>query len=212
MPVSVVLADAQPVVLEGLKSVLRRAKNFRIVAQCATSEQALRAVRKHRPNILVLDIHISSRNGLDILRQMARAKLPTRSVVFTTSVNDNQTLELIRLGASGLVLKNAPPRMLIHCIRKVQAGEQSFERGSSVTALEKLMRRERAARQRYENLSHREMQIVRMVSNGLRNKQIGKRLSVTEGTVQVHLHHIYRKLNLPHRLALALYARDIGLN
>ena len=101
--------------------------------------------------------------------------------------------------------------MLLHCIRKVQAGEKSFDRGFSVTALEKLLRPGKAARQRYESLSHREMQIVRMVAKGLRNKQIGKRLSVTEGTVQVHLHHIYRKLNLPHRLAVALYARDIAL-
>jgi DNA-binding NarL/FixJ family response regulator len=211
MAVSVVLADAQPIVLEGLKSVLRRAKSFRIVAQCTTSEQALHAVRKHRPNILVLDIHISPKNGFQILSHMARAKLTTRSVVFTASLNDHQTLELIRLGASGLVPKTVQPRMLLHCIRKVQAGEKAFARGFSVTALEKLLRRGKAARQRYESLSHREMQIVRMVAKGLRNKQIGKRLSVTEGTVQVHLHHIYRKLNLPHRLALALYARDIAL-
>jgi two-component system nitrate/nitrite response regulator NarL len=211
MAVSVVLADGQPIVLEGLKIVLRREKNFRILAQCTTSDQTLRAVRKHRPDILVLDIHMPSKNGFNVLRWMIKAKLPTRSVVFTAALNDHQTLELIRLGASGLVLKNVQPRMLIHCIRKVQAGKKSFERGSSATVLEKLLRRERAARQRYENLSHREMQIVRMVANGLRNKQIGKRLSVTEGTVQVHLHHIYRKLNLPHRLALALYARDIAL-
>ena len=211
MAVSVVLADAHPIVLEGLKSVLRRAKSFRIVAQCTTSEQILRAVRKYRPDILVLDIQISSKIGFDILSQMARAKLTTRSVVFTASLNDHQTLELIRLGASGLVLKNVQPRMLIQCIRKVQGGEKSFERGSSVTDIGKLLRRERSAHQRYENLSHREIQIVRMVAKGLRNKQIGKRLSLTEGTVQVHLHHIYRKLNLPHRLALALYARDIAL-
>ena len=124
MAVSVVLADAQPIVLEGLKSVLRRAKSFRIVAQCTTSEQALHAFRKHRPNILVLDIHISPKNGFQILSHMARAKLTTRSVVFTASLNDHQTLELIRLGASGLVPKTVQPRMLLHCIRKVQAGEK----------------------------------------------------------------------------------------
>jgi two-component system, NarL family, response regulator DesR len=108
-------------------------KNFRILAQCTTSEQTLRAVRRHRPDILPLDIHMPSKNGFDALRQMLKAKLPTRSVVFTATLNDHQTLELIGLGASGLVLKNVQLRMLIHCIRKVQAGEKSFERGSSVT-------------------------------------------------------------------------------
>ena len=211
MMVSLVLADAQPIVLEGLKSLLRREKNFRIVAQCTTSEQTLRALRKRRPDVLVLDIHIASKNGFDILRKMARAKLTTRSVVFTAALNEHQTLELIRLGASGVVLKNVPLKVLIQCIRKVQAGQKWFEGASSVPAIKKLLRRETPARHAYENLSHRQMQIVRMVASGLRNKQISRRLSISEGTVQVHLHHIYRKLNLPHRLALALYARDIGL-
>jgi DNA-binding NarL/FixJ family response regulator len=208
---SLVLVDAQPIVLEGLKSVFRREKNFRIRAQCTTSKETLRALRKHRPDILVLDVHIPSKNGFDVLRYMARTKLTTRSVVFTASLNDHQTLELIRLGASAVVLKYVQPKVLVQCIRKVQAGEKWFEHGSSVNALRKLRRWQMAARQAYENLTHRQMQIVRLVANGLRNKEISKRLSITEGTVEVHLHHIYRKLNLPNRLAVALYARDTGV-
>jgi two-component system nitrate/nitrite response regulator NarL len=211
MTVSLVLADAQPIVLEGLNSVLRREKNFRIVAQCTTSEQTLRAVRKRRPDVLVLDIHMSSKTGFDILREMIKAKLTTRSVVFTAALNDKQTREIIRLGASGVVLKDVQPKVLLQCIRKVQAGQKWFKRGFSVTAVQRSLRRETAARRAHRNLTHRQMQIARMVASGLRNKQISKRLSISEGTVQVHLHHIYKQLNLPHRLALALYARDTGL-
>ena len=211
MPISVVLADAQPIVLEGLKSVLRRAKSFRVVAQCTTSEQTLRAIRRHRPDILVLDIHISRKTGFEILRSIARAKLATRSVVFTALLNARQTLELIRLGVSGAVLKEVEPKLLVQCLRQVGAGENCFEPGSRVSPVQPSRRRQTAIRRTYENLTQRQMQIVGMVAKGLRNNEIARRLSIAEGTVQVHLHDIYTKLNLPHRLALALYARDIGV-
>ncbi len=207
MSLSVVLADAQPIVLEGLKSVLRRAQSFRVVAQCTTSEQTLRAIRKHRPDILVLDIHISPKSGFEILRTIARAKLTTRSVVFTEVLNGHQTLQLVRLGASGSVLKDAKPNVLVQCIRRVGAGENCFTQDSRGDVERQSLRVHRG----HEMLTQRQVQIVRMVANGLRNNEIAKRLSIAEGTVQVHLHDIYSKLNLPHRLALALYARDIGL-
>jgi DNA-binding NarL/FixJ family response regulator len=208
---SLVLADAQPIVLEGLKSLFSREKNFRIRAQCTTIKETLRALRKHRPNILVFDTRISPKNGFVILRNILKTKLTTRSVVFTEALTNDQTLQVIRLGASGVILKDEQLKVLLQCIRKVHAGETWFKRGSSGTALKRLLRGATVAREAYKNLSHRQVQIARLVAKGLRNKEIGKKLSISEGTVQLHLHHIYGKLNLPHRLALALYARDTGV-
>jgi DNA-binding NarL/FixJ family response regulator len=208
---SLVLADAQPIVLEGLKSLFRREKNFRIRAQCTTIRETLSALRKHRPDILVFDTRISPNNGFAILRNILRTRLTTRSVVFTEALNNDQTLQVIRLGASGVVLKTEQLKVLVQCIKRVHAGEKWFKRGSSGTALQRFLRHARAAREAYKNLSHRQVQIARLVAKGLRNKEISQKLSISEGTVQLHLHHIYQKLNLPHRLALALYARDTGL-
>ena len=208
---SLVLADGQPIVLEGLKSLFSRERKFKTLAQCTQSQETLRAVRKHRPDVLIVDVDICSKNRFELVRQMLKRKLTIRWVVFTAALNDRQALEVIRLGASGVILKHEQLKVLVQCIRKVHAGERWFRPGFSVAAIRNLRARQTAARQAFENLTHRQTEIIRMVAKGLRNSQISKRLSITEGTVQLHLHHIYRKLNLPHRLALALYARDTGV-
>jgi two-component system, NarL family, nitrate/nitrite response regulator NarL len=120
-------------------------------------------------------------------------------------------LEAIRLGVSGIVLKEMAPKLLIQCIKKVQLGEKWFERESSVRALQKLTERESTMRVGYEVLSFRQLQIVRMIAGGSRNKDIAKKLFISEGTVQIHLHNIYDKLDLKSRLGLALYAREKGI-
>jgi len=210
-PVTLVLGDEHPIVLDGLEHLFRLQNNFKILARCTTGEDTLRDVQKHRPDILVFDIHIRRENGLIVLKEITKRKLPTRCVIFTAALNDDEILEAIRLGASGMVLKHMPAKLLIECVRKVQAGKKWFERDSLATALHKLVQRERAAQLAYENLSSRQMQILRMVAAGLHNKEIGKKLFISEGTVQVHMHNIYERLDVKSRLALALYARETGL-
>jgi two-component system nitrate/nitrite response regulator NarL len=211
MSVTLVLGDEQPIVLDGLEHLFRLEKNFEILARCTTGEDTLRAVRKHRPDLLVFDIHIHSENGLTVLKEITKSKLRTRCVIFTAALNDYEMLEAIRLGVSGVVLKDMPPKLLIECIRQVQAGKKWFERDSSARTLQKLAERESTVRLAYEVLSARQLQILRMVAAGLHNKDIGKKLFISEGTVEVHLHNIYERLDVKSRLALALYARDKGL-
>jgi DNA-binding NarL/FixJ family response regulator len=210
-PLTLVLGDEHPIVLDGLEKLFRLQKKFKILARCTTGEETLRDVQKHRPDILVFDIHIPRENGLTVLEAISRNKLPTRCVIFTAALSDDEILNAIRLGASGMVLKHMPPKLLIECIRKVQAGKKWFERDSSVIAMQKLVERERRAQLAHETLSSRQLQILRMLAAGLRNKDIGKKLFISEGTVQVHLHNIYGRLHVNNRLALALYARESGL-
>jgi DNA-binding NarL/FixJ family response regulator len=210
-PVTLVLGDEHPIVLDGLERLFRLEKNFKILARCTTGDDTLRAVRQHRPDILVFDIHIPWGNGLSVLKELTKSKLPTRSVIFTAALNDDEMLEAVRLGVSGMVLKDMPPKLLIECIMKVRAGKKWFERDSSARALEKLAQRETTTRLAYELLSSRQMEILRMVGAGLHNKEIGKKLFISEGTVQVHLHNIYGKLDVKSRLDLALYARESGI-
>src|SRR4030095_7746349 len=95
MPVTLVFGDEHPIVLDGLTHLFRLEKTFRILAQCTTGEDTLRAVSTHRPDILVLDIHIPSENGLDVLKKIKESKLPTRCVIFTAALNDDEMLEAI---------------------------------------------------------------------------------------------------------------------
>jgi DNA-binding NarL/FixJ family response regulator len=211
MSVSLVLGDEQPIVLDGLERLFRLEKNFKILARCTTGEETLRAVRKHRPDILVFDIHIPFENGLAVLNEITKSKLPTRSVIFTAALNDDEILEVIRLGVSGIVLKHMAPKLLTQCIKKVYAGEKWFERDSLAGAAQKLVQRENAVRHAYEVLSSREIEVIRLVAGGLSNKEIGKKLYISEGTVKSHLNKVYGKLQVEGRLALALYARYNGL-
>jgi DNA-binding NarL/FixJ family response regulator len=209
--VTLVLGDEHPIVLDGLEHLFRLEKNFEILARCTTGEDTLRAVRKHRPDILVFDIHIHLENGLAVLKEITKSKLPTRCVIFTAALNDDEMLEAIRLGVSGIVLKDMPPKLLIQCIKKVHAGQKWFERDSLASAAQKVVQRENAFRYAYEVLSSREIDVIHLVAGGLTNKRIGKKLYISEGTVKTHLHKIYDKLHVDSRLALALYARDNGL-
>ena len=211
MTIRVVLADDHPIILDGLEVLFRMEHDIQVVARCVNGEEALQAVRQHRPDILILDIRMPGKDGLAVLREMNDDDLPTQVVLLTVALDEEETMEALRLGVRGVVLKEMAPQMLVQCIRKVHAGEQWLERRSVGRALEKLLWRETGTREVARVLTPREIEIVRMVAAGLRNKEIADRLSISEGTVKIHLHHIYEKLHLNGRLELALYAQDRGL-
>jgi len=211
MPITLVLADDHPIFLNGLEDVFRSEPDFQVLARCVEGQAALRAVRQLKPDVLILDLRMPKMDGLGVLREMQKEKLSTRVVVLTAMPDEDELLEAIRLGVYGVVLKEMAPRLLIQCIRKVAAGEQWLEKRSVSLALERLLKREAGARQIAKILTPREIEIVRMVVEGLRNKVIAERLYLSEGTIKVHLHNIYEKLKVNSRLQLARYARDQGL-
>jgi DNA-binding NarL/FixJ family response regulator len=212
MPITLVLANDHPIFLDGLEDIFRREPDFQVLARCLEGQAALRAVRQLKPDVLILDLRMPKMGGLAVLREMQKEKLPTRVVVLTAALDEDEVLEAIRLGVQGVVLKEMAARLLVQCVRKVHAGEQWLEKRSVSLALERLLKREAATRQIARILTPREIEIVRMVAaDGLRNKAIAERLYVSEGTIKVHLHSIYEKFKVNSRLELARYARDKGL-
>jgi two-component system, NarL family, nitrate/nitrite response regulator NarL len=211
MSINLVLADDHPIVIEGLEKLFSCEKDFKVVAQCGTGDDALLAVRKHRPDILLLDIRMPGKDAFDVIREIQKEKLPTRIVLLTAVLNEDQAWDALHLGVYGIVLKNMAAKLLVQCIRKVHAGERWLERISSAQAFDKMLRREVGGREVGSVLSPREIEIVRLLSGGLRNKEIGKKLFISEGTVKIHLHHVFEKLKLNSRVALTLYAREKGL-
>lgn len=211
MAITLVLADDHPIVLDGLAQLFQVEPDIEVVARCTTGKDALEAVRKHRPDALILCLCMPGMDGLAVLREMKKAKLPTRVVLFTSAIDEYQAIEAIRLGVCGVVLKEMAPSLLVRCIRKVHAGEQWLEKRSFGRVLGALLQREAANREVAEMLTLREIEVVRMVASGQRNKQIADRLAISEGTVKTHLHNIYKKLGLSGRIALTLYAQQKGL-
>jgi len=210
-PIHVVLADDHPLMLKAVDDLLRAEGGFAVDAQCPDGEAALRAVRVHRPDILVLDVRMPQRDGISVIRAIKSEQLPTRVVLLAAVLDDEQMLEATRLGVGGIVLKEMAPRFLIQCIRKVHAGEQWLERRTAARAFEMLLRREAGAREVGALLTAREIDVLRLTAEGLRNRLIAERLNVSEGTVKSHLHSIYQKIEVRSRAELIVYCREKGL-
>src|SRR5258708_28110476 len=142
MPIRLVLADDHPLMLKALSDLFRSDQGFAVVAQCQEGEEALGAVRAHRPDVLILDLHMPRKDGLTVLREMKKEHLPTRVVFLVAELKDEQLLEATRLGVGGIVLKEMAPRLLVQCVSKVHAGEPWVERRTAARAIETLLRRE----------------------------------------------------------------------
>lgn len=209
--IRIVVADDHPFILDGLDQLFRAESNCQIVARAMNGEEALAAVETHRPDVLILDVRMPRMDGIELLRVLHQRGLPTKVVLLTASLDDARLLEAFRLGASGLVLKESAPRLLVQSVRQVAAGEQSWNGKAIAGALRLVLQREQAAASMSSQLTPREVEVTRMVAAGLRNKEIAARLAITEGTVKFHLHSIYEKLQIDGRYALMSYARDHGL-
>lgn len=209
--IRIVTADDHPFILDGLDQLFRAEKDCVIVARATDGEQALRAVETERPDVLVLDVRMPRLDGIELLRRMHELQLPTKVVLLTASLDDARLLEAFRLGASGLVLKESAPRLLVQSVRQVARGEQSWNGKAIAGALRLMLQREQAVAAASSTLTPREIEVTRMISSGLRNKEIAARLKISEATVKFHLHSIYEKLQIDGRYALMTYARDHGL-
>jgi len=206
-----VLADDHPIVLDGLEHLFRTEPGFEVVDKCRDGEAALAAVRHLRPDVLVLDVRMPRRNGLDVLRELAGADLPTRVVLLTAAVDEEELTEAVRLGVGGVVLKEMAPRNLVAAVRRVAEGGEWFDEDVSGRALRRLVDREAGRDEAFGLLTPREVEMVRMVASGLRNRAIADHFQISEGTVKSHLHNVFEKLGLESRLELATYARKKGL-
>jgi DNA-binding NarL/FixJ family response regulator len=211
MSIRLVLVDDHPLMLEALANLFRGEGDCEVLAACTRGAEALEAVRRYRPDILVLDLRMPGFSGLDVLRALAADKLPTRTVLLTAAIEESEMLEALRLGVKGVVLKEMAAASILQCVRKVHAGEPWLEKRSVSQALETLVRRESGVRDVAGVLTPRELEMVRLVGRGLRNKEIAAQRSISEQTVKAHLSHIYAKLGVDGRLALLRYAEDKGL-
>jgi len=209
--IRIVLADDHPIVLQGLDHLFARQGDFEVAACCPDADSALAAVTEHHPDVLVLDLRMPGRDGLELLKTFRDEKIACRTVLLTAAIEEGQVLDAIKLGAAGLVLKESSPETLLECVRAVSRGEQWIDRDMAARAFRAVVDREADAKNAKDTLTPRELDIIKMVSQGLRNRAISERLSISEGTVKVHLHNIYEKLGVDGRLELVLVAQRRGL-
>jgi len=203
--ISIVLADDHPVVLRGVDAILSVHTDMNVLAVCTDGRAAAEAIRQLAPNVAVLDVVMPGFNGLEVLSTTAAEGSITKIVFLTAFATDDHILSAIANGARGIVVKEAAPDSLVECLRTVAAGKQWFPPDVVETALRRDASR-RAESDRVGSLTAREQQIVALVADGLSNREIARRINLAEGTIKLHLHTIYEKLETPNRTALTALA------
>jgi DNA-binding NarL/FixJ family response regulator len=203
---TVALADDHPLVLRGLAQLIATRPQFEIVATATDGNAAIDDIRRHAPDVAVVDVNMPKLSGLDVLRAAVTERLATRIVFLTASLTDERMLQAVNLGIYGIVLKDSAPESLLDCLDQVVAGGRWLAADLVQSALMRETARRRTGRGPIEALTTREAEVMRLVTSGLSNKQVARQLALSEGTVKIHLHNVYRKLNLGSRTALTVYA------
>jgi DNA-binding NarL/FixJ family response regulator len=204
--ISIVVADDHPIVLKGLADLLRSNSDMKVVASCSDGASALEAIRKWSPNVAVLDVLMPGLNGLDVLASIKADGLATKVVILTAAASDAQLLRAIAEGVQGIVLKEEALTELVQCVRTVAEDRPWFPSALVNAALEREMGRRAASQHLTQLLTTREREVILLVAEGLSNKQVGRRLELSEGTIKIHLHNIYQKLHVNNRTTLAALA------
>jgi two-component system nitrate/nitrite response regulator NarL len=202
----VVIADRHPVVLQGLMNVLEAQHDFKIVASCNDGTSCVEAIRNLTPDIVILDVLMPDLTGLEILAIANSEHLSTRLVLFTASVPDLELVVSAAAGAYSVILKDVAPEILVQSLRQVADGQRLLPLPSAYRALSREQRNGSIVENVLGVLTDREREIMRLVSEGLSNKAIARRLNISHGTIKVHLHHIYQKLEINNRTVLAALA------
>jgi two-component system, NarL family, nitrate/nitrite response regulator NarL len=203
---SVVIADRYPVVLQGLTNILTAASGFKVVACCSDGTSCIEAIRNLGPDLAILDISMPGLTGLEILTIANSESLSTRLVFFTTPIEDRELVMSAAAGAYGIIPKDVVPEILVQSLRQIADGQRLLPLPSSDQAVSGEERNIASTETALTVLTDRERQIMRLVSGGLSNKEIGRQLNITDGTIKQHLHHIYRKLAIGNRTVLAALA------
>ena len=209
--IRVVLADDHPIVLDGLEQLFRTEPDFEVVARCRDGEEAIAAIERERPDLVLLDVRMPRVDGLGVLAAIRERRLPTRVLLLAAAIEPTQAVEALRLGARGLVLKEMAPELVVDVARRLHGGGQWFDSALVSRALEEADARAAALSGGSSALTPREREIVDMVAEGLRNRSIAQRLGISEGTVKLHLHHVYEKLGVTGRVELLLRVQRGGV-
>jgi DNA-binding NarL/FixJ family response regulator len=193
----------------GLRQVFEQEPDFSILEVCNDSVSVLDAIRRHQPSIGIIDLDRSS--TFKLLRRLQRHAVSTRVVVLASASDQSEMLNAVRVGASAVIPKELVPGEFVARIRKVHAGAQPLGMLASARLLPELTKVGPSTRRAVRHLTPRETEIARLAVLGVPTRIIADRLSVKQGTVKIHLHSIYDKLNVGGRLGLVLFARRHGL-
>ena len=213
MSTRVLLADDQSLVRAGFRMILESDPTIEVVGEAATGEQAVAATRRLRPDVVLMDIQMPGGDGLQATRRITESpELVSRVVILTTFERDDYVFEALHAGASGFLLKNAPPEQLISAVRVVAAGDALLAPSVTRRVIEQFTRRPPpGGTDTLVGLTAREREVLKLVARGLSNAEIAAELVVSDATVKSHVAHLLAKLQLRDRVQAVVLAYESGL-
>lgn len=220
--IRIVIADDHPIIRDGLRQLFEQTEDIKIVGEAADGREAIDQINAHSPDLLLLDLKMPGMDGLSVLQALHTAGKKIKVIVFTASEDKNEYVQAMKLGCSGIVLKQTDPSLIAKSIRKVSGGEIWLDSHTTAAVMRQFASNDGpvigatpspGAKARERNpLSQREREIVALVAQGYKNKEMAEKMFISEQTVKNHLHNIFDKLGVSDRLELALYAIHKGLH
>jgi len=215
MPTRVLIADGQPIVLEGLRSILGRSTGIQVVAEASDGMDAIDKTVHFDPDVVIMDVRLPKVDGLTVLRSLQTRAPRSKVLLYASSESKDDFVEAMKLGCSGILLKEASTSLIEKSISKVREGEIWLDSNTTAAVIRQFAspteappsasNGSKSVRERAQ-LSQREREIIVLIAQGYKNKEIAEKMFITEQTVKNHLHNVFDKLGVSDRLELALYA------
>jgi DNA-binding NarL/FixJ family response regulator len=215
MSIAVLLADDQAMVRAGFRMLLEAEPDIQVVGEAEDGVVAVSAVRSLKPDVVLMDIQMPVMDGLEATRHIVaeQIKVPTRVLILTTFERDEYIFESLRSGASGFILKNAPPEDLINAIRVVAEGNALLAPSVTRRIIAEFAKKPvpKTYEEETKRLTEREIEVLRLVARGKTNEEIAGELVIGEATVKTHVSNVLSKLDLRDRVQLVVFAYESGL-
>ena len=214
-PIRVLIVDGHPIVLEGLRTVLARQTEIDIVGEASDGVEAIEKAVSLDPDVVLMELKLPRVDGLTVLRSIQARAPRSKVIVFSSSENKEEFVEAMKLGCLGILSKDAPTSLIEKSVNKVHAGEIWLDSNTTAAVIRQFASptefpamhggNGKSSRERAQ-LSQREREIIILIAQGYKNKEIAEKMFITEQTVKNHLHNVFDKLGVSDRLELALYA------
>jgi DNA-binding NarL/FixJ family response regulator len=212
--IRVLLADDHELLRDGLRAILDAQEDIDVVGEAADGEEALAQVAKLQPDVVVMDIRMPRVDGIEATRRLLARDAAPRVLVLTTFDLDEYVFEALRAGAGGFMLKDAPPSQLASAVRTVAAGESLLAPAVTKRLIERFVTQrpaDEAKRERFADLTDRELEVLRLLTRGFSNAEIGEQLFLSAATVKTHVTRVLNKLGVRDRVQAVVLAYEAGI-